>query len=65
MPQALPQGVNPYFVKLVDGIYYDLCVSCSVNTGVRTDCHLDARSNYIGECGQLCQKCYKEIYGPK
>jgi len=58
--QKLPEGVNSDYVKLVDGIYYDLCVypSCKANTGVRTDCPIEQREYYIEGCGQLCKECW-------
>jgi len=64
MPQTLPEGVNPEYVVLVDGVYYDLCVSagCKKNTGVRTDCHVEQRKNYIEGCGQFCADCCSKIH---
>jgi hypothetical protein len=56
-PQALPEGVNPEFVVLVNGIYYDLCVICNNNSGVRTYCPVDQRKHYVEGCGQLCPDC--------
>lgn len=58
MSQTLPQGVNPDYVVLVNDVYYDLCVFCRVNSGVRTDCPVQVRQNYIEGCGQLCEDCY-------
>ena len=60
MPQALPQSINPDYVVLIDGVYYDLCVfpSCKTNTGIRTDCPIERRKHYIEGCGQLCEKCW-------
>ena len=55
--QELPTGVNPDWVVLVDGVYYDLCVLCQENSGVRTDCPVEQRKNYIEGCGQLCEGC--------
>ena len=59
-PQALPQGVNPEYVVLIGGVYYDLCVgaSCKANTGVRTDCPVDRRTYYVEGFGQLCEGCW-------
>lgn len=66
-PQTLPEGVNPDHVVLVDGVYYDLCVNphCRVNTGIRTDCPVEQRTNYVDGGGQLCEGCVKNIYGGK
>ena len=58
VPQALPEGVNPDYVKPVDGILYDLCVICKNITGVLTDCSVDQRKYYVDGCGQLCADCW-------
>jgi len=44
-PQALPKGVNPDSVVLVDGVYYEVCVGagCKKNTKVRFDCPVGER----------------------
>ena len=59
-PQVLPQGVNPEYVVLVDGIYHDLCVFCKANTGVRTDCSVERRICYVEGCGQFCEDCWDQ-----
>ena len=61
--QALPEGVNPDYVVLIDGVYYDLCLLCKINTGVRTDCPVDQRNrNYVGDgFGQLCRVCHNRV----
>ncbi len=59
--QVLPVGVNPKFVVLVGGIYYDLCVLCNENSGVCTDCPVEQRKNYVEGCGQLCEDCSNEV----
>ncbi len=56
--QALPQGINPNYVVLVGGVYYDLCVMCKDDTGVPTSCPIAERQHYIEGCGQLCKDCY-------
>ena len=56
--QKLPEGVNYEYIKLVDSIYYDLCVLCKANTGVRTDCPIEQRTYYVEGCGQLCEECW-------
>ncbi len=56
--QTLPQGVNSDFVKLIDGVYYDLCVVCKNVTDVRTDCRVAQRIYYVDGCGQLCKECW-------
>lgn len=61
--QKLPEGVNPDFVKPVDGILYDLCVICKNISGVLTNCPIDQRKYYVEGCGQLCEKCWHETDG--
>lgn len=63
--QELPQGVNPDFVKLVDGIYYDLCVVCKADTSIRTDCPVEHRMYYVEGGGQLCKECYEASFSKK
>ncbi len=53
--QKLLEGVNPDYVVLIDEVYYDLCVICQINTGVRTDCPIEQRTNYVEGCGQFCK----------
>lgn len=54
--QELPRDTNPEFIERV---YYDLCVVCKGNTGVRTDTPVEQRAHYVEGCGQLCKKCHK------
>lgn len=61
VPQTLPQGVNPDYVVLVDGIYYDLCVVCKTDTGVRTNRPVELRAFYVEGLGQLCKDCWHKI----
>ncbi len=42
---------------------YELCVICDTVTKEHEDQHIDSRNYYIEGCGQLCKKCYIEIYG--
>ena len=58
--QVLPEGVNPEYVMLIEGVYYDLCVNvhCMANTGIRTDCPVERRKHYIEGSGQLCEDCW-------
>lgn len=58
--QELPKGINPHSVILVGGIYYDRCVICNENSGVRTDCPVERRSHYVEGCGQLCEECWHD-----
>jgi len=41
----------------------DNCVSCGEETEYYKDTHIDFRKHYIEGAGQLCSKCYGEIYG--
>ncbi len=61
-PQTFPEGVNPDYVELVGGVYYDLCVLCLINTGVRTDCPVEQRKHYVEGSGQCCEGCYSRAY---
>ena len=61
--QKVPKGVNPRFIQLINGIYFDRCVNCEQVTDVRTDCLPDNRKYYIDGSGQLCEECFTKIYG--
>jgi hypothetical protein len=43
----------------------DKCVSCGELTIHKRTDHIDARRFYIEGAGQLCPKCYQEIYSEK
>jgi len=43
----------------------DKCVSCGCETEYDKETHIDFRNFYIEGAGQLCEKCYKEIYGTR
>ncbi len=62
--QVLPEGVNPEYVVLVDGVWYDLCVGvgCKVNTGVPTSYPVEIRKYWVDGSGQLCKGCFDLIY---
>lgn len=38
------------------------CVVCGGNTGYFFDTPIDERQFYVVGVGQLCEKCFKEIY---
>ena len=40
----------------------DLCVVCWKPTGYTTDVPLKDRWHYVEGVGQLCYKCWKELY---
>ena len=46
-------------------LIHDDCVSCGKETEFTADMSVDERKHYIEGAGQLCPKCYKEIYEPK
>ena len=41
----------------------DKCVSCDGETEYCEDTHIYFRKHYFETVGQLCLKCYGEIYG--
>ena len=43
----------------------DKCVSCGVETQYDEFDHIDFRNFYIEGAGQLCVKCFNDIYKPK
>ena len=40
----------------------DLCVLCGVETEYKKDTPVEKRYGYIKGAGQLCRKCFHEIY---
>lgn len=38
------------------------CVCCGCDTGILKTEPIDLRRYYVLGCGQLCVKCYKELY---
>ena len=43
-------------------VEYDKCISCSEETKEPTSKHVDYRDFYVEGAGQLCEKCFLEIY---
>lgn len=41
----------------------DFCVVCWNKTEFKKDTPIDQRIHYVKGVGQLCYKCWKEIYG--
>ena len=41
------------------------CVVCGKDTGYVKETPISQRMNYVEGAGQLCQKCYTEIYVKK
>jgi hypothetical protein len=52
-------------VKDIQAEEKDECVSCGEETIYSRETMVDNRQHYIDGGGQLCSKCYKEIYGAK
>jgi recombinational DNA repair protein (RecF pathway) len=48
--------------KIINKDEYEECVICHQLTEVKKDTEIDFRSFYIEGAGQLCEKCYHEIY---
>lgn len=40
----------------------DICVFCGCDTGVSKNMPISLRKNYIRGSGQLCEKCYFNLY---
>ncbi len=43
-------------------IEYEICVLCKTRTNVRCDKPVEERQAYVEGVGQLCYKCYKDMY---
>ena len=41
----------------------ETCVVCNTDTGIPKNTHVNNRPFYIEGGGQLCGKCYNNIYG--
>ena len=41
---------------------FDTYISCGGETPEKRGTHIDLRYNYIEGVGQLCKKCYNDIY---
>ena len=44
-------------------IKYDICVCCGIESQEPEDQQIDYRNYYVDGTGQLCEKCYIEVYG--
>lgn len=40
----------------------EYCVVCRKDTSIPVDMHVDLRYHYVEGAGQLCKKCYEEVY---
>lgn len=40
----------------------DKCACCGCDTGIPKNTPLNTRKHYVQGCGQLCDKCYIELY---
>lgn len=41
------------------------CVFCGEPTNVPINENIDNRAFYVEGAGQLCEKCYNKVYGPR
>lgn len=41
------------------------CVSCGEPTNVPINQNIELRAFYVEGAGQLCEKCYDKVYGPR
>lgn len=41
------------------------CVNCDIQTNVPKNQCVETRAYYVEGGGQLCEKCYEKIYGPR
>ncbi len=46
----------------MDNNNIEKCVDCGLDTGYSINDHVDSRKNYVEGCGQLCSKCFIEVY---
>lgn len=46
----------------MNAINLDKCVSCGQETGHLVEDHVDSRKTYVEGAGQLCSKCFIEVY---
>ena len=49
-------------LKDIDSRKNDKCMLCGCETGYILNTPVSKRSYYVVGCGQMCEKCYKEIY---
>lgn len=48
--------------KCTMNIHGERCVICGQETGMKKDWPIAMRKYYVEGAGQLCKKCYSEIY---
>jgi len=46
----------------MDNNNIEKCVDCGLDTGYSINDHVDSRENYVEGGGQLCSKCFIEVY---
>ena len=46
----------------MDNNNIEKCVDCGLDTGYSINDHVDSRKNYVEGAGQLCSKCFIEVY---
>ena len=53
---------DKFKIEIINEEDYEKCIICSKLTEVRKDTDIEFRSFYIEGVGQLCEKCYYDIY---
>ena len=55
--------INKYIeVEVPNEEEYETCVVCHKLTKVKKNTDIDIRSHYVEGVGQLCKRCFKELY---
>ena len=49
-------------MKNNNAVLNEKCVSCGTEVGYTINTHVDSRKGYVEGVGQLCSKCFIEIY---
>jgi len=49
-------------IKMKNIIETEKCVMCGAETNIPVDMLIDLRKNYVKGVGQLCPKCYGDLY---
>ena len=54
--------LNRLNIEVINEEDYEKCVICHELTDEKKDTNIELRSFYVEGVGQLCPKCYQEIY---
>ncbi len=49
-------------VKYMNDKPKELCIVCGENSGINVDMPINDRQFYVESAGQLCQRCYNNLY---